>query len=118
MLVAAFFRCLYIPRDTGHFLTDFLSGAVKDLNGIVRQFGVFAVIHIDGISGICHERGHVGSKEVFSNADTDDQRAGFAHGKDLARLIRADHTQRVGAPQTVGRLDQGFSHISVVVHFN
>ena len=118
MLIAALFRCLYIPQDTGNLLSDFLAGTVKYLDGFAGEFREFTVFQINHVAGVVHQRRHIGSEIVLPDADPQDQRAGFPHRVNLARFFRTDDPQRIGSLQAVRRLQQCLPHIAPVIHFN
>ena len=95
VFVASLFRCLNVPSDAGDLFFKLLTGAVKDLDRVVRELGVLAVFHINGITRICHKGRHIRSEVVVADSHTEDERARFADCEDLAGLVGADDSERI-----------------------
>ena len=74
---------IYIAIGVPHKLTE----------KIASQLRKFAVIQIHGVTGVGHQRRHVGGKEVFANTDTKDQRTGFPHRHDFPRTVGAENAE-------------------------
>ena len=116
MLIAALFRGFDIPDDAGNAAVHRRAGAVINGNGVGRYLSKLAVLQIDHVFGVAHERGHVGGKEIFADAHAENERRGHFHGADRPRLVGAENAERIGALKPRGGVQHGGLEIAGIVH--
>ena len=121
MIIAALFRCLYIPRHAGAFLVQGRPSRVEDLDLPRRDRGEFSVVKVYHVLGVRDEGGDVGSEVVFLGSDAEDEGASVSKRVDRSRFIRADDTQGVGASELGSGLHDrrsGVSRVAVLQKVN
>ena len=69
--------------------------------------GQLAVVEVDDLLGVAHERGDVGGDEHLALADAEDDRAAVAGHHEPVGLAGVDHGQAVGALDRAQRLAHG-----------
>ena len=92
------------------------AGAVENGNGVGRDFGKLAVLQIDHVFGVAHERGHVGGEKVFAHAHAENERRRHLHGADRPRPVGAENAESIGPLEPRGGMQHGGPEIAGIVH--
>ena len=89
---------------------------IVHLHGRARDLDDVAFVEVDEL--VCHldQRLHVGTEEVFADADADAERAAAARADHMAGLVAADDGDRIGAVQAADRLLHGLAQVMALLH--
>ena len=114
VIIAALLGCLDGPGDAADGLFDLPARAVEDRDALGRELGEVPVVEIDRVFRVAHERGHVGGKVIFPDADAEDQRARLLDGVERIGPIRAEDAEGVGPLEPRDRAHDGGFEVSPV----
>ena len=118
MFITVLFSRFDTPCDAADRLVNNRAGAIIYRDALRRQLCKLAVIQIQGVSGVGHQRRHIRGKEVFSHTDAKDQGAGFPHRHDLPRTVGTENTEGIGTFQTGGGFHHSLFEIAGIVHLD
>ena len=115
MLIAAFFRCIYIPFHSMHFFFNFFFINIVKCDLIFFQHCDFFILNIENISCVFQDRRHIGSDQIAFFSFSHYERAVFSKGKQLIREIFKQDSQGVGTVNTVHYFCNGIQRIAVII---
>ena len=115
MLIAVFLRSRHVPCDMPLRLFHRSSCMVKDPDTVRPDLRDLSVLQIDHIFGVTDQGGDVGSEEILSGTETDDERTCLPCGVEHPGKVPAHDPHRVGAFQPGQRFEHGVLKVPVVV---
>ena len=114
VIISALLGGLDRPGDAADGLFNLPARAVKDRDALRRELGEVAVVEIDGVFRVAHERGHVGREVIFPDADAEDQRARLLDGIERVGLVGAEDAEGVGPFEPRDRAHDGGFEVSAI----
>ena len=100
VLIAALFRCIYLPIHMGDLFLHRLHQVVIALDTVLGQYRHLAVIHIAHFAGMADNGRNITGQEVAALTIAKDQGTVLAYGNELIRLVGADDAQSIRSLDT------------------